>query len=452
MHPFKHHSNRTLGELERIEIKSLVLRKNHMVCRCLVLTRYHWRLKRLSRVVSQGHYLLVRTIALPVLVAGLLLVCQDPSGTACRVELHGQPFNLNSSPNELDALIPKGSVLAIKAPRLRDDLGGNLSVQVFSPTDVVWISAEDVAVDWHDSALASTELPPKRTAKTWKKVGNEYLRKEWHFAAERAFTLGLQVGENASLRLARSQVRSLLGLKRAASKDAEAVLELDRSSYSAELLLSALLRSVASAIDLQLWAHAKERLEEARALSPAPSEQIDHYYEVIATAQHAAATGEYDLPALLEASLVSFDLNIADYVHPVLCVEPVEGGGRRVITTTDLKAGQLLAFVKPIAACYDFECAHMHALNLESMTLEGPTRIGLVHKLNARCVPFPFAIPDSKLIVRLDTRQNNRRPCRGKDARPPLCRRSVCMSVRRVPTCRPCGQWLLDRRPHRPRR
>lgn len=368
MHPHKHHSTKGLHELERIELKSLLLRKPEF-----------------------DHYLLVRTVTLPVLLSGLVLVCQDPSGTACKVELHGLPFNVCASAGELDALFPKGSLLAIKAPRLRDDARGDISVQCYSPTDVDVLSTDETGLVWHDSVLAPSDTPPKRTAKTWKKIGTDFAKKGWLYAAERAFTLGLQLAEHASMRLARSQVRSELGLKRGALDDANAVLALDQSSYSTELHQSALLRSVAAANELQLWALAQERLEQARLLCPAPNEHIDDLLEVVEASQRWASTGEIDWPALLEVSLIDTDISVPDSVRPALYVEAKEpGGGRCVVARADIEAGQLLVLAAPIAACYASECradeAHLQTLNFNTMALDGATEAGLAHKLFARFV------------------------------------------------------------------
>jgi hypothetical protein len=382
-----------MHELERVELKSLILRKTHHVRRSSSgSSTLSKRCMLTQSQLAQDNYLLLRTVTLPVLLSGLLLVCQDPSGTACKVELHGLPYNFNTSAGELDALFPKGSVIAIKAPRLRDDARGDLSVQCYSPTDFDLLPTADAGLVWHDSALVDADPLPKRTIKTWKKIGKGYVEKGWHHAAERAFTLGLRLGEHASLRLARSSVRSDLGLKRAALDDAEAVLALDQSSYSTELLQSAHLRSAVAADDLQLWELAQERLEQVRALCPTSPEHIEDFLDSLAARRRSAETGEYDWPTLLEASLIEPGLHVAEYVHPRLLVEATKEGGRRVVAGADIKAGQLLALVTPIASCLLSESpddVSIRTLNFGTRSLDDATSAGLVHRLFAQSVPLP---------------------------------------------------------------
>lgn len=256
---------------------------------------------------------------------------------------------------------------------------------------------DDVAdsVEWRNSVLDPAERPPRRTPKAWKAIGVGYSAKGWLAAAERAFTLGLQLDpDHASLRLARSQVRCQMGRARSALDDAETLLARDHSTYSAALLEKALLAAAGAAYGLQLWAVAQDKLEQMLTLGT-DSDDAQHVLDEVNARMHEAATGEYDWEALYLASQEEDgEVDVADYTSDALEIEDVgDDRGRGVVVNRDVPAGTLLMVAKPFAAAVvtpgGGESLAL-TVNLHCREVEGPSAdAGLVSDIVARFVPRP---------------------------------------------------------------
>lgn len=107
---------------------------------------------------------------------------------------------------------------------------------------------------------------------------------------------------------------------------------------------------------LRRWSRALaayQKLRDCSAASPAASAGID----ACEARLREAETGVYDIPALFRTSLagpeggVALIIDVADHVGPVkIGPSPTTGGGRGLVTTRDVRPGEVLLAVRAVAA------------------------------------------------------------------------------------------------------
>lgn len=317
---------------------------------------------------------------------------QDPGGNACLIALYESPWALVPSNEELEAILPLGSTIAVREPYFKMSETGHPMVRVDSPTDVVFLNEErDLAgLEWKSPAVS--QRPPSLGAEEYKVLGNGFLAKGWLVPAERAYSEGLRLEpDHVPLRLNRSQARLKFGLYRSALSDAKFVLALDRSTYPPAQLEKALFRAASSEYALQLFEPAQKRYRELVQLFPASKEGRAGLDKVAARIREAE-TGEYDLEGLFISSQKNPHLDVADYTHPDLAIEGRKGRGRGVVASKSIRVGSLLMLAKPFASCYDDECkgdAISACLNLHNDSPEGSAQGHLTKKIAKRLLEDP---------------------------------------------------------------
>ncbi|CDZ97461.1 Tetratricopeptide-like helical [Phaffia rhodozyma] len=355
----KHFSTRPLQELERIELGDMMWHKIHY-----------------------GRYLLVRIVSRPTRITSIRFIGQDPSGRAELIELQTAVDMLVETGPELDALYPMGSLLAIREPhyvrcldedtindshRKRIKLTKVSRIRVESPSDVVWLGADDQLV----SELTWTSLPvcpttetdaQRLTAEQAKSIGDGRLDKGWLMAAERAYTEGLTVdSKHIVLRLDRAHCRIRLSRFRGAFVDGEhalrGLLDAMRAEEPAranmahsDLLQKAYHWLVLASIGLRDWSVAHEHCTAFAERFPDCAPALDLLAFTQARVDEAR-TGVYDWPSIFRGDLQPGGTRnvVADWVSPSFKVgrSPTLGGIRGVIADRTIEPGELLVVCKP---------------------------------------------------------------------------------------------------------
>ncbi|CDZ96929.1 Predicted histone tail methylase containing SET domain [Phaffia rhodozyma] len=358
----KHFSTRPLQELERVELGDMMWHKIH-----------------------HGQYLLIRIVSRPTRITSIRFIGQDPSGRAELVELQTAVDMLVQTGPELDALYPMGGLLAIREPHYVRCLDEDMidiahwkrtkitkvsRIRVESPSDVIWLGADDRLVSeltWMSPPVClATETNARRlTAEHAKSIGDERLDKGWLMAAERAYTEGLTVdSKHIVLRLDRAHCRIRLSRFRGAFVDGEHALRglLDavraEEPGRADLAQSDLLQKayhwlVLASIGLRDWSVAYEHCTVFVERFPDYAPALDLLAFTQARVDEAR-TGVYDWPSIFRGDLQPGGTRnvVADWVSPSFKIgrSPTLGGIRGVIADRTIERGELLVVCKPFVS------------------------------------------------------------------------------------------------------
>ncbi|TCD69090.1 hypothetical protein EIP91_008732 [Steccherinum ochraceum] len=205
-------SSRRVEELERVNIRQMMMRKRHT-----------------------GKYLLCRIISKTTIPLSVDFAIEDPEGNTSHVTLSHYPFTLDASVTETDEIFPIGTILAIREPYYKLAVIADLPiVRVDAPTDLVFVDVQSPLrnVAWSTGSIASTSTTRSLvTADSWKARGNEFFKKKQWFCAAIAFSEGLKLNPTAFLLLLNRAAAYLeLQWYTSAARDAEAVLAMDIDS------------------------------------------------------------------------------------------------------------------------------------------------------------------------------------------------------------------------------
>ncbi|KDQ15102.1 hypothetical protein BOTBODRAFT_32078 [Botryobasidium botryosum FD-172 SS1] len=349
----RHYSTTPLSKLRRIEFAKMQIRKAH-----------------------KGHYLLCRLVTPPTRIVATQICIEDPTGDVRSLSIYNYPGTRLAPAKVLDTLFPTGTIIAIREPYLKIGLhDGAPFVRVDSPSDIVFIKPSDLILDgirWKFPISTSTPVP--RTANGWKDLGNGHFKSGQYFASVVAYSNGLDVDPSVYLlQLNRAAAYLRLEYFSAALSDAKAVLSVERLSDDEEA--KALFRIAQAEYGLGQYKAAIARLEECLAVNAQLSEPA--VWLSRCQQRLKEIEGKYDWAQMFkDARAPGKRVDVAEYVGPIK-VQPIpkRGGGRGVITTRAVKAGELILVAKPFVACFPEELSsvgHIMSTNLITKTRDSP--------------------------------------------------------------------------------
>ncbi|BGP18687.1 hypothetical protein JCM10213v2_006753 [Rhodosporidiobolus nylandii] len=385
----KHSSDKALEELKRITFDEMYATQAH-----------------------KGRYLLCRIVSLPVLQLGVSFIVEDPTGRR-QVPLHyfsiyHQPLHGVKTGPDLDALFPLGQILAVKEPTFKTNQDGSgVLVRVDSPTDLVFLQLNNPlvkSVPWTFPSPAK----PLQPSFDHKAHGNNFFKQKKYLLATKAYSDGLATSppdeQKLLLHLNRAQAHLFLDNFASAYRDASAVLHLLDEDVSAppHTQLKAQLRLARALEGMRLIDKAKQAYDAVLQLD-ATSEQGKDGKKRVAKMLRAAKTGEFDWLSLetqdakarREKKLFK-DGQAGDFVGPVKVVERASrGGGRGVVATRDIQAGELLMLEKAVAVGEGDTSRKSVVLALDMRTNQGATQaqLNLVDAIIAKMLDDPSVAP-----------------------------------------------------------
>lgn len=248
-----------------------------------------------------------------------------------KLALHG----VETGP-DLDALFPRGAVLAIREPTYKPNQNGLCHlVRIESPTDYEILSPEHPLVKgarWATPSLAT----PRSASIDFKAVGNRYFSDKKDLLAVKAYSDGLDATDDASKRLVlflnRSQAHLRLGHFASALRDTSAVLGLLDSEVPGPPLaeVKATLRGARALEGMRQLTRAREAFARVLELD-STSADAQSGLQRVDKMLHQSRTGEYDWRELHKVAARQ-QLAVGDYVGPVKAVViDGRGGGRGVV-------------------------------------------------------------------------------------------------------------------------
>ncbi|KAI0638403.1 hypothetical protein C8Q77DRAFT_1047016 [Trametes polyzona] len=316
--------------------------------------------KMYVRQVHTGYYVLCRIISPCIAVNAVQTVVEDPDGNALDLSIYNFPTMFGCTAAHVDAIFPPGMVIAIREPTLKAPAQGpHPFLRVDSPTDIafvsvnsdllngiVWRSGQALHYDGISRALNSADI--------WRQRGDAAFEKSNWLLAAFSYSHALALHHEAPNRVLVSRGRTYLrmGYFSGAIYDSRVVLS-QVSSSNAPAYSRALLCLARALYGRGEYHEAQKSFIRFKSLFP-DDEPVDSWLQRCAARIVETTTGVYDWPTLFRASKVKSNLDVADFIGPVAVREMASrGGGRGVVATRAIKAGELLMATKAFAVVHE---------------------------------------------------------------------------------------------------
>ncbi|KAH9899634.1 hypothetical protein C8Q73DRAFT_743528 [Cubamyces lactineus] len=329
----KHSSSTSIQNLRRITFAEMSVRRVHI-----------------------GRYILCRLIAPCSRMVAVQTVVEDTEGIANDLSIYNFPSTSSCSLEHLDSLFSPGTVLAIREPTLKAPTQGNRPLlRVDSPTDIIFVPPNSPllrGIAWRTGPkVASYPSPPPTSADAWRERGDSYYKTSQWFLAAFAYSHALALDPNAvSIRLNRSEAYLRLKYYTGALHDTQGILNkvgsADPSAYKA------LFRLAKARYGRREYSMAQNDFVRWKSRHPDDS-AADSWIDRCRARLRERTTGVYDWSSLFRNARRTIRVDAADFFGPIE-VRPMahRGGGRGVVTTQDVKTGDLLLVAKPFASVY----------------------------------------------------------------------------------------------------
>ncbi|GAA5901661.1 hypothetical protein JCM8208_001569 [Rhodotorula glutinis] len=370
----KHSSSTPLDQLKPIRFKEMMVTKTH-----------------------EGRFLLCRIVSSPIKVVGLTFVVEDQDGRVDMLAIYNLSLNGTVTGPDLDNLFPRGAILAVREPTYKPNATGTCYVvRLDSPTDYEILSPRHPLVmgaRWATPPLAT----PRPASFEYKALGNRYFADKKDLLAVKAYSDGLVATDDAVKRLvlflSRAQAHLRLGNFASALRDTSAVLGFLASDVPGPALaeVKARLRRARALEGLRQLKKAREAFARVVELDSTSTEGRAGLQRV-ERMLHESATGEYDWRQIVKDSDdgVKHELAVGDYVGPVKVAEiGGRGGGRGIVATRDIKAGELLLVEKAFATGQATKGRLVMGFNFARNLATGASKMALVEACAAKIQDDP---------------------------------------------------------------
>ncbi|KEP51013.1 SET domain protein [Rhizoctonia solani 123E] len=298
----------------------------------------------------QGNYLVVRAISRAVRLVAIQVMVEDLEGNVVDLALYNCLETAGLDRQGICELIPVGQTMLIREPWItRGRTGGHVTVRVDSPTDIIFLPPNHPELEQYPGAW---KLGSENNAQNYKDMGNSAFKNGRFESAIHAYSCGLSVDPTASLlRLNRSICYLNINKPSMALKDA--CIASKDEALTDTLRSKARYRMALAYYALDQYTNALSILGDNNSSQFSPKDfaelEMKTRQRLIEQAQ-----GGYNWFSLKKTAK---QINghrptpdAADYVGPVKVVQmSTIGGGRGLVTTREVLAGEILIVSKPFA-------------------------------------------------------------------------------------------------------
>ncbi|GAA5837330.1 hypothetical protein JCM9279_005655 [Rhodotorula babjevae] len=265
-----------------------------------------------------------------------------------------------------------------------------------SPTDSEILSPKHPLVKGAKWATSSPAAP-RPASFDFKALGNRYFAAKKDLLAVKAYSDGLDSTDDAAKRLVlflnRAQAHLRLGNFASALRDTAAVLAFLASDVTAPPLaeVKATLRRAKAFEGLRQLKSAREAYGRVLELDPTSADALSSVQRV-ERMLHESATGEYDWRQIVkdEDAGVKHERSVGDFVGRITVAEiEGRGGGRGVVATRDIKAGELLLVEKAFATGEATKSRMVMGFNFATDSASDPSKMALVTACAAKIQDDP---------------------------------------------------------------
>ncbi|KII85226.1 hypothetical protein PLICRDRAFT_178965 [Plicaturopsis crispa FD-325 SS-3] len=310
----------------------------------------------LVRKVHKGRFLLCRSITTCTRLVGVQMLVEDPEGRVRDLAIYNFPtLGMGSSPEDVAAIFPLGTILAIREPTLKmPSQGYRPIIRVDSPSDVIFIEPHSklaLGTTWKTGSRVNRSAAIPSSADAWKARGNGHFKAGRWLAAVFSYSSGMEMDPSAYLlRLNRAEAFLRLEYYSASQRDAEQVLGLSLEESARRKALS---RAGRAYYGKQDYVGAEKMFAGWLESQPGDPDALAWIARCRLRLQEST-TGDYDWVRLSKESQVSPHIDAANYVGPIRVSEMIDrGGGRGVVATRDISSGELLVAAKPFASAFN---------------------------------------------------------------------------------------------------
>jgi hypothetical protein len=279
-----------------------------------------------------------------VRIVAIEAAIEDPEGDVQLLSMYNFPSLMNAGADEIDAVLPVGTILAIREPHLKTSLQyKNPFIRVDTPSDVIFPGAKSEImhnITWRFGANIPGAVKIPSTAQGCKEAGNKHFKAAHWLAAAMAYTKGLELDpSDVLLRANRAEAFLKLEYFSAAFSDAEKVLA---SPDPPEMIRhKALLRAGRAAYSQGNFEQAVRYFQDYRACTSNAADANDWLRRALSRIMEQK-NGQYDWLKILLESQSNHAVDLAEYVGPVEIVRIPALQGRGMVATRDIKIGELL--------------------------------------------------------------------------------------------------------------
>ncbi|KAL4965470.1 uncharacterized protein BDV14DRAFT_199874 [Aspergillus stella-maris] len=288
----------------------------------------------------RGSYILLRAIT-PMSKNGYrYVVVEDEAGSVVLLQL----FNHDEAVAD-DGRVAEGTVMLVKEPYLKLDLGDNICIRVDHLTDILFPPEHDSRLpsQWH------TTEKVEEAADAWKNLGNELFKDSRHYRAINCYSKALESRPTADETLAIRHNRALAFLK---THQFDAALADCETNLSSSLTEKALFYKAQALYHLGRF---QESCDTHKLLGEKFS--VDNMkkgeYQRALDRLSEQKTGKYPFKKMQVQATKRFPplLDHATYVGPIT-VKNTASQGRGLFTTAAVRAGDLLLCEKAFEYSY----------------------------------------------------------------------------------------------------
>ncbi|PVH83807.1 SET domain-containing protein [Cadophora sp. DSE1049] len=311
----------------------------------------------------RGSYLLLRLFVPPVRLTGIISLAEDEAGDALTFSLYQQ----ESEDVRLAAdILKKDSVLLLKEPYFKCVGDGGYGLRVDHPTDIVWLSNHDPLIP---SAWRPAKVDSAKSGAEWKQKGNDEVKEGKFREAVKCYTAALDTSPTSAEAEIIHNNRALAHLR---LKQYDAALR--DTAYIADPSARSEKALYRGSLALYNLSHFQEALKLLQILlNKYPASRSGGFeLSCVKARLKEQNTGVYNFRKMYKSAKLRPPLvDCATYIGPVE-VRDIPGKGRGLVTTQNVKAGDLLMCEK----------AFSHAHAEKSSNLDIPTAdIGILVNL-----------------------------------------------------------------------
>lgn len=333
--------------------------------------------------VHHGRYFICRAISQTVRLVAVQVAVEDIDGNVAELAFYNCFETSGLDHDDIFSLIPVNQIIIIKEPWFKlGTTGGRPTVRVDTPSDVMFLSPNDPLLQ---SCPDAWKGEGNMDVLAYKALGNEAVKKKQMQAAVQAYTAGLAIDPTASvLRLNRAFCHLQLGNLSLALDDARSASE--DSALPDNARHKARFRMALAYYAMDRFSDALDILadEVAAKWSPTDFESLHKKARARLTEQTQGSYDWFALNKLANAYNGRQQISdVADYMGPVKVVRVNgKGGGRGLVTTRPVMAGELLIVTKPFALASPFEFSgRLRILDAESNTYSERTYYELIGRV-----------------------------------------------------------------------
>uniref|UniRef100_A0A914Q0F3 SET domain-containing protein n=1 Tax=Panagrolaimus davidi TaxID=227884 RepID=A0A914Q0F3_9BILA len=287
-----------------------------------------------------GKYLICKVVDVPLPLIGISTLVEDLNGDVEEMIIYNFSYNINDV-----SWLKEGSILIIKEPRLRYGLQGKaVSLRIDSPTDIIFTDSTDEeflskigASKWHKPSTKDVELIRKNANDLFLKGKFDDALMLYNRAIRYSPDLPILYLNKASAYLRKNSFSKAyeaakFGLEKGGDRE------------------KALLRMGMAAYGMKQWKIAAKHFAEVLkdfAKNSSAEEQLKR-----ATARlNEQEKGKFNFKEMYVMSKENAELDVSDYCGPIK-ITKIEGKGRGIVATNDIKKGTLLVVSKSFATSY----------------------------------------------------------------------------------------------------